>query len=264
MPYFLVLGPGSLAPHRFQRRLELATADIEVIDRPRVAIHRVAQADHHRIDAHFLRDHVEQALEGKARVGHAVAAEGATGRLVGVDPVAQIAVVRDMVKRRHHAAGVVGGNDAERTVSTAVEMDGALEGSDSPVLLHPQLEFHVLLVASAVMEEDLLAAVYHPHRAAGLAGKDGRAEVEWRGLRLATESAADRRPQHADLAQRHIQDMGQHVVDVVRDLVRRIHQQRAVLLPVGDRGVWLQRRLVGVVADERFLADVVGLGESLL
>ena len=80
--------PARLLAHVVQRRLELAAQHVEVVDRAGVGVHGVGQAEVDGVHADPLGQHVEQALEGEARLRHAVAAHGAAGRLVGVHPPA--------------------------------------------------------------------------------------------------------------------------------------------------------------------------------
>ena len=245
--------PAGLLANGFERGAELAAADIEIVDGPGVGIHGIAHPDLDGIDPHLFGHHGEETLESKARMRHAVAAESAARGPVGHHANAGIFEIGDVIERRHHVAGVIGGGHAERGVGSAVKVDFAFESLDLAGAIDAQLVLHVLLVTSAAVLHHLFARIDHLDGASRLLAQDGCAKVEGRGLRLPSEPAADRGADDPNLAERQVKHMGQHVLHVMRRLRRRIKHEGSVALPGGDRGMRLHRLLIDVVADEASL-----------
>src|SRR5690606_34993122 len=115
----LLPAAGRLDPR--QALEEPAGADLQLVDRDRVAAEVVPPPQLDRIDAELLGRLVALALDGEARLHAAVAALGPAGGLVGVGAPAIEAVGREAVRRAQQLAGVVGGDQPEAGVGAAVD-----------------------------------------------------------------------------------------------------------------------------------------------
>ncbi len=199
-------------------RAVLTTSDVEVIAGAEVGLHAVEPSDLDRIESEVVANHVEKALECKPRLRRAVSPESPAGGLVRHYPSAGVLVVGNFVQRRNHAPRIIRGDDAKGRVRSSVEVDLALECSDRPVLFYSQFHVNVLFVPAAMKEEHFLAGINHLYRTAGLLGQYGRAQIERCGSGLSAEAASDRGSYDLDFSQRYVEHVGDHIVDVVRNL----------------------------------------------
>ncbi len=106
-----------------------------------------------------------------------MAPHGPAGRFVGHHTEAFIPVVGDMIQGRDHAPGIIGRNDAERSICPSIQVDFTLEGSNFSILLDSHLHPHMLLVPSSTVEEHLFPGINHLHRSPDLFRGDGAYQV---------------------------------------------------------------------------------------
>src|SRR6185312_15801490 len=132
------------------------------------------------------------ALEGVARLSRAVAALGATGGLVGVEPHAIELVARNLVGHGQQRAGIVDRGEAIAGVGAAVEEGLQVDGGNRAILLDAGFQNHLDGVAPAMAEERLLAAEGELDGAPVSPGEATRREVVGERLALAAEAATHR------------------------------------------------------------------------
>ncbi len=108
------LAPARFLPDVFERSLELAASDIQVIACPGVWSHGIPEPYLDRVDPEVIRDHAQKTLEGKTGLRCPVAAHGSAGRLISHHSETFVLVIGEMVKSGNHAAGIIGRDDAER------------------------------------------------------------------------------------------------------------------------------------------------------
>ena len=84
------------------------------------------------------------------------------------------------------------------------------------------------------------------------------------GIALATEAAAVRRGNDADVRRRHRQGLGEGAVQVVRGLRARIHDQLAVRIPQCHRGVLFDRQVRVAFEEEHVVEHMVGAVDRLI
>jgi hypothetical protein len=136
-----------------------------------------------------------------------------------------------------------------------------------PSRVMPKPMLHAHGVTPAVGVEHLFARVEDLHRATGLHGQLGHAELEVERLALAPERPAERRLDHADAMRGELEHLGELAVEVVRDLRGRPHGEQARLagpaaaLHVGHRAVRLDRGVGGAFEEVLALDHHVGGGE---
>ena len=134
----------------------------------------------------------------------------------------------------------------------------------APSLREAGLDPHQHRVAAAVDVEDLLARERDLHRPAGDLRELARGDLVGERIELAAEAAADGRRDHADVRLRHVEDLAEEAVHVVRRLGRGPERELAVGAPLGHRRVLLHGQVRVALEEEDVLADEVGLGERRL
>ena len=132
------------------------------------------------------------------------------------------------------------------------------------VLPEAGLDPHQHRVPAAVDVEDLLARQRELHRPAGELGQLARRDLVGERIELAAEAAADGRGDHADVRLRHVQDLAEQAMHVVRRLGRRPQRELAVGAPLRHRGVLLHGQVRIALEEEHVLAHEVRLGERRL
>ena len=87
---------------------------------------------------------------------------------------------------------------------------------------------------------------------------------------LTSETAADKSPVDVDLMHRHVEDIGQGPVDVVRNLLGSVEGQPTRWVPIGDHGMGLSEPVVGTgelptraVAGYRVVSHSIDVSELL-
>ena len=236
----------------------------EVVHRLLVLGHDRAPAHLRGIEAELRGDLVEVDLEGKAGLRRPVAALRAAGRLVREDAAALELVPGDPVGHGLERARVEGRGDAVGAVRPAVEPRPEVEGQDLAVLPDARSHPHEHRMAAPVRVEDLLARERGLHRPARDLGEPRDHHLVAEGVGLAAEPAAVRGRHDADVAHRHLEDLAEGPVDVVRRLGRGPERELPVRRPLGDRRVLLHRQVRVPLEEEHVLADEVSLAESLL
>ncbi|MBA7626669.1 hypothetical protein ES703_34124 [subsurface metagenome] len=154
-----------------------------------------------------------------------MAAHSSRGRFIGHDPETLVPVIGNVVESGDHASGIIGCDDAERRVRPSVEGNPALDSGNLPVLLHSDLEPHVLLVSSPPVHEHFLAAVNHLHRSSYLLGGNGCDQIQGSRSGFSSKPTPHRRTDDPDLPERNIQHSGHHVVDIMRNLCGGIEHE---------------------------------------
>ena len=201
-------------------------------------------------------------LEGVTGLRGAVPPLGPAGRQIGIDPVHIEAVVIEVVGKREHGPGIVGGGDAQTGVGAAVHDEVGMHSQDAPVGINAGGELHVLAVAAPVGGQHLGPVVEHLHWPAGHAAEHRPGELEAGGLQFAAEAAADVCLDDAHVAHRKPELAGDVVLEVVRRLCARIDSE-IIALPHGDGGVGLKGRLVGSLPQKGVCPHMIRFGKSL-
>ena len=117
-------------------------------------------------------------------------------------------------------------------------------------------------MTAAVREEHFLPSQRDLDRTAGLAREKCRDQFVCERLRLAAETAPDRRRDDADLRRGHLQHLRCDAMQIVRRLGGCPNRQLLVRAVIRDDGVLLHRR-VGVALEKEFVfEDAVGSGEA--
>ena len=217
-----------------------------------------------RVEPELLGGLVDLALHREARLGRPVAALGPAGRLVGEHARALELVDRDLVGHGLERPGIEGGGHPVGAVGPAVEPGAEVHPGDRAVLPEAGLDPHQHRMAPAVDVEDLLAGQRDLHRPAAELRELARRDLVREGVELAAEAAPHRRGHHPDVGLRHVEDLGEEPVHVVRRLRRRPERQLAVGAPLGHRRVLLHRQVGVALEEEHVLPDQVGRGEGRL
>ena len=217
------------------------------------------------IDAQLARGHVDHALDREGRLGPARAAIGAGGR--GVGEHARGLMV-DGRRRVHagHAADVVGAGPraALGEIRADVEVDRHAQREERPVPVEGQLGGGDVVTAVLVGDESL-APVRRPlHRPSQPAR--GPQHQDHLGVEPAAhaEAAADLAGDHAHVALRDLEGVGEQGARAVRSLdagVQRVAPAPPVVL--ADGGAGLERRGGHPGDDEVDARDVGGAREGL-
>ena len=137
-----------------------------------------------------------------------------------------------------------------------------MHAGDRAVPLEARLDPHQHGVPAAVDVEDLLAGQRDLDRAAGELGQLARGDLVGERVELAAEAAPDRRRDHADVRLRHVEDLGEQPVHVVRGLGGGPERELAVRAPLGHRGVLLHGQVGVALEVEDVLADQVGRAKA--
>ena len=216
------------------------------------------------IETELLGRLVDLALHGKARLRRPVAALGAAGRLVGKDPRALELVDGHLVGHGLERARVEGRGDAVGAVGAAVEPGAEVHARDGAILGEAGLDPHEHRVAPTVDVEHFLAGQGELHRPPRELRELARGDLVGEGIELPPEAATDGGRHHPDVGGRHVEDLGEHAVNVVRRLGRGPQRELAVRAPVRDRGVLLHGQMRVALEEEGILTDEVGGGEGRL
>ena len=134
----------------------------------------------------------------------------------------------------------------------------------APSFRETGLDPHQHRVPAAVDVEDLLARQRDLHRPAGELGELARRDLVGERIELAAEAAADGRRHHPDVRLRHVEDLAEQAVHVVRRLGRRPERQLAVRAPLRHGRVLLHGQVRVALEEEDVLADQVRAGERRL
>ena len=135
--------------------------------------------------------------------------------------------------------------------------DGALPGE-------ARLDPHQHRVAPAVHVEHFLAGESDLHGPARELGELARRDLVGERVELAAESAAHRRRHHPDMRLRHVEDLAEEAMDVVRRLRGRPQGELAVGSPVRHRRVLLHGQVGVPLEEEHVLANEVRAAERRL
>src|SRR3989338_1693410 len=119
-------------------------------------------------------------------------------------------------------------------------------------------------MAPAVAVENLFARETNLDRAARHHRQLRDDDLMLEGIALASEAAAARRGDDADVAGRKPQHLGQRAMEIVGVLRGTPQRQLAVGTELGDAGMLLQRKMRAALVESNILADEVGLGEARL
>ena len=216
------------------------------------------------IEAELLGGLVELALQREARLGRAVAALGAAGRLVGEDARPLELVDRHLVGDGVDDAGVEGRGHPVGAVGAAVEPGLDVAAGDVALPGEPGLEPHQHRMPAAVDVEHLLAGEGDLHGPPGDLGELAGGDLVGEGVELAAEAAAHRRRDHPDVRGGHVEDLGEEPVDVVRRLGGRPERELAVRPELGHRRVLLHGQVRVALEEEDVLPHQIGGGEGRL
>ena len=250
--------------------IQRTTGDTQPIDRPAIWLNQVAAAKFNGINPQVVGNLIQMHLYGVAWLRCAMAALGATGRLVGKEAHPLELVTGEVVGDRLQCARVIGCCHAIRAICPAIQERAEVHSCERSILLHACLDPHLDGMSPSVDQENLLAGAGDLDRSPGAARQLGGADLvrEWVGL--AAEAAADRRRDHANA--RGWQS--QHFADLAVDIMRRLRRSpqghfaangvAGVGFPVCDTGVRFKRRVVVAFVVEPVFTDVVRRGKTRL
>jgi hypothetical protein len=114
---------------------------------------------------------------------------------------------------------------------------------------------------AAVAIEDFLARQADLDGSAGDARKMSDDDLVIEGVGLAAEAASVRRGDDADPRRRHLKDLRERAVDVVRRLRRRPEGELSVGAEVRQRGVLFEGDVRAALVEKEVLVDAVGVRE---
>ncbi len=244
----------------------------------------VPTAELDRVHADLRRQCIVVLLDGPADRRSRRSPDGA-GRLgVRVHDLGGDVDVRDAVRTDGEHRGHLGEVWLVHAVCAVVDDEPAAPADDQAVEHRPGLELDDHPLPAVIRQEELVAAREDQlDRAPDVAGERGDLRLESE-LTLRPEPAAEMGHDDPDLVLRHLEGLGDSVLDDERDLGRRPDRD-LVAMPLGDDGPRLDRhgmRAVGLVAatdddvgrhhrslrvppdDRRAGRDVVGTDEVLV
>jgi hypothetical protein len=187
----------------------------------------------------------------------------ATVRLVRVDGVPLDKQVRDPVGPGQHQRRHRGDARPRAGESAGVEVDPTLLGRDAAVLGHAGPELDGGRLPRIAGGQLLLGGRHDLDRPPRPPGQE-RGDVLDADAQLPTESTPDARHNHADLRGRDLEDLGQRVLDLERQLRVRPDRHLPGAVPLGHRRAGLRVPLVHHAGREAVLEDAIGLGEAAL
>ena len=250
--------------HRPDALSEAHRSDAQVVGGQRAGSDEVPEAQLGRIHPQRRGDLVEMDFERESGLRRAVPALRAARRLVREHPRTLKPVSLDVVGDRLQGARVVGAGDTVRSVPPAVEIALEVHRLDRPVFRHAGPDLHEDRVAAAVAVEDLLARQRDLHGPAGQKRQLRDDDLVVERVALAAEPSPVRAGDHADVRRRHLKDLRQGPVHIVRRLRARPDRDLAVGIDHADGGVLLHREVRAAFVIEGVLEDPVRLAESTL
>jgi len=239
----LLRDPAGLVPRPLQALDDAVGGDPELVGRLAVRLEDVLETQLDRVHAELLGGLVDDGLDGVARVDRAVSAHRTAGGLVRVDTATRVAEVRDLVRALTEHAVVVGRDHAERRERAAVDDRLGVEAEDLAVLVECDLHIDGPRMAAAIRQEDLLAVECQAHGALHLSREQTRRHLVRKRVALAAETAAHGRAEDPHHVHRHVHDLGERPVDIVRYLRRRVERQTPIGLRHGSHRVRLGERV---------------------
>src|SRR6266511_963183 len=153
--------------------------------------------------------HVELGLEGKAHIDGAMAAHGATGWLIGQDPVAVVLDIADVVQGGEQGPGIENGHHAIAAKGATALNDPTLNRGDVASPCDAGLEVDDLMWSSAMQVKYFLAGTGDFHRTPDFPSQRCRANFVGEGLVFAAEAPTNERHDDPYLTRRKIQDTRQ-------------------------------------------------------
>ena len=210
----------------------------------------VFEAEINRVEAHRAGDLFEVAVERPIALRHAITAERARGRGVGVDhvrveaDVGRLAIFAVADVERHRLVACVA-RDGQRMTAVRARIGQRVHrvGRDGAILLDACLHLDAHGVARARSDKFLVAGIFIQHGALG-GNRQVRGHIFHQDFLLAAEAAADARLDHADALDGQAQHGRHHPAHVERNLRGGADNEAVVLVPVGDNNVRLDVRLL--------------------
>ena len=196
----------------------LARAEAAALDE------RVAPAHLPGVDAELVREHVDAALDGEARLIGAEPAHGSAGRIVGVDGDAFDVDVGHVVGAGGVAARALDDLAADRGVGTLVADEPHPDCGELAVGVAPDGVGHLDRMALGVQPDRLHPIDRQLHRPAGHRGQKRRLRLD-REVLLAAERASAAHQRHRQLVRRQRQRAGDLPMVVVNALALGVDVQ---------------------------------------
>ena len=137
--------------------IQRTTGDTQPIDRPAIWLNQVAAAKFNGINPQVVGNLIQMYLYGIAWLRCAMAALGATGRLIGKEAHPLELVTGEVVGDRLQCARVIGYWHTIRAIRPAIQERAEVHGSERSILLHACLDPHLDGMSPAVDQENLLA-----------------------------------------------------------------------------------------------------------
>ncbi len=138
-----------------------------------------------------------------------------------------------------------------------------LIGSDRSIFFHAGFHANPHRVARARRNELFFPVIFITHRASGC-NCQMSGHVLDQDFLFAAKTTADARLNHADTFNRQPQHRGKHTPHVERHLCAGANDQAIILVPVTDRHVWLDVRLLHFRHLVYRFINFVGLSKPLL
>src|ERR1700674_3577948 len=182
-------------------------------------------------------------------------------RLVGEGAAALEAIARDVVGGGLQRTGIKGACDAVGAVAATIDQRLEMHSADGAILLDAGLESHQDGMAAAVTIKNFLA------REANLDGaiqqKRGFGDDDFmiEGIALSAKASAVGRGADANMRGRHLQNLGQSAVKVVRCLRAGPDCKLPFGILDGDGGVLLDGKMRASLVEKNVFKDFVGFGE---
>ena len=230
------------------------------VDHRGAGLGRVLEAEFDRVHADLLGAHVHDALDREGRDRRARRAVGGGFRPVADDVVTNRLGVGDVIGRECAQAPV---HHRRARKGAGLELEEPFGGGDLAVLFDADLDPHRRARGRPRRLEHLVAAHRHLDRAAGLFRQQRRDRLDVDDG-LAAEPAADLGRGHAQIAHRHLEQLGGQRADDEMTLARR--PNLALAVGVHSRGgrMRLDIALVHRGGLELLLDHEIGVLEALL
>ena len=223
-----------------------------------------AQPQIGRIDLQLFRDFIELHFLAKARLHGTVSALRSTWRFIRERAAALESIARYMVSRGLQRASVKRAGHAVRAVRATIDQRLQMHGGDGAVFFHAGFEIHQDRVAAAMAVKNFFARQADFYRAVKKERGFGHHDFVIERIALASEAAAIRSRDDANMRGRHLQDFGERAMQVVRGLGAGPNGEFAVGIFSRHRGVLLDGEMRAALVEKSVFEDFVFFGETLV
>src|SRR6267378_605088 len=240
---------------------KIDSTQAKIICRHRVGRFDDAEAQVGGVDFQFLGDFVELDFLAEARLDGAVAAFGAARRFVRKSAATLKTITRDVVGGGLQRAGIKSAGDAVGAIAAAVDQRLEMHSGNRAVLLDAGLEFHQDGMTAAVTIKNFLAREANLDGAIQEERGFGHDDFVIEGIALTAEASAIGRGAHANMSGRHLQNLRESAMKIVRGLRARPDGQLSISVFCGDGGVLFDGKMRAALVEKSIFEDLVGFGE---